>query len=130
MRPAVNISAVFHLLRSQPALASEVLRSLERWDAWTAAGVLAYRVGCQYETAVAALYRYQHPTSRVVGPLYFARNTGCRRQEGVLFGGVGPTWCGRWHQTQRALRWARQQLADFQAAAWAGEQYAMRGATA
>ncbi len=81
-----------------------------------AAAALGRVLGCPATLAATALYRVRHPRSRVESVTYYSVNSGNARQKSAIFGGAGPSWCGSWPETQRAIRWERDVLAEYAAA--------------
>lgn len=58
------------------------------------------------EAALVAAYRLLHPSSRAVRMFRFRRNgNSTKGMECILCGEPGPTWCGKWFKTRRAIRW-------------------------
>lgn len=65
------------------------------------------------EAQLVAIWRKQHPRSRVRGIIRYVANGSIRRQRGcVLCGQSGPTWCGRWPKTAQAEAWEREHVAQ------------------
>ena len=51
-------------------------------------------------------YRANNPQSRAPSAIIYVRNSGRTRQKGcILCGEKGPSWCGDYPQTVRAVRW-------------------------
>jgi len=64
------------------------------------------------EKELVSAYRSQHPRSRVVSILRYAKNTGVsKQQECILCGARGPSWSAKWKKTKAAEKWARDHVA-------------------